>query len=71
MTTTPHDFDHVTLNIPGITLPSDPAEAERVLVAKVQAAQHSDGAAIPHATVMREMRARIEQAAQRGAAAPA
>lgn len=68
MTTPEQDFDHSTLNIPGITLPSDPIEAERVLVAQVQAASQSAGAAIPHATVMREMRARIDQAAQRGAA---
>lgn len=67
MSTSKHDFDHATLNIPGITIPSDPVDAERALVAHVQAARNSAGASIPHAAVMSEMRSRIEYAAQHAA----
>jgi hypothetical protein len=64
MTLIANNFGHATQNIPGVTLPTDPIEAERVLVAPVQAARQSLGAAIPHTEVMREMKSRIGQAAQ-------
>jgi hypothetical protein len=62
--TSPRNFDHASINIPGVTLPSDPGAAALALEAHVERARRQLGATIPHAEVMADMRERIARAAR-------